>query len=60
MTVKFLIFDMMLGKAREMSTWFPYFVNKLPDIEFITKPSEDFYIVLCPIQNFYLLSNCDN
>ena len=56
MTVKFLIFDMMLGKAREMSTWFPYFVNKLPDIEFITKPSEDFYIVLCPIQNFYLLS----
>jgi hypothetical protein len=52
-TVKFLIFDVAIGKPKEITGFFTFELSKLPEVEFITKPSDDFYILLCPISNFY-------
>ena len=52
-TVKFLIFDITIGKPKELTGYFTSALSKLSEVEFITKPSNDFYILLCPIQNFY-------
>lgn len=52
-TVKFLIFDITIGKPKELTGYFTSALSKLAEVEFITKPSSDFYILLCPIANFY-------
>lgn len=52
-TVKFLIFDITIGSPKEVTGYFTSALSKLPDVEFITQPSSDFYILLCPITNFY-------
>lgn len=52
-TVKFLIFDITIGSPKELTGYFTSALSKLPDVEFITQPSSDFYILLCPITNFY-------